>query len=338
MNPIGFAKGVWRVHGPAIMTYGGLALEIVGGVLACRATIKARDYLEEREAEELGLFAGTDDADDLAKGKEVFKERVRTAFEVAKMYALPVALWAGGTVMVVKGHGMLNDKLVMASTAYNALAASYSQYRSRVVEEVGPDREMEISKGIKVTDEVVKVEGEDGEKRQHPVILDEEDQIAILGTLGYDVDELCQSEVQIRWNREMSPNQWSRHKDLNLAFLLGKEEEINEDLAHAPHFMTVWDLAGKLAIPVSNRLPEWQIMAIYITPTELVNVERENEINHFIDLGIWDPCNERFTDLDDRDAGTNECYLTIPVRGLLLPGQFPYAAKMAPGSDRFQVV
>lgn len=334
MNPIRFAKGAWRMHGPAIMTYGGIALEIVGGILACRATIRARDYLEKRDEEELGLFAGTDDADDLSKGKEVFKGRVRTAFELAKMYALPAALWTGGTLMVVKGHGMLNDRLIMASTAYNALAASYSQYRSRVVEEVGEDREMELSKGVKVTDEVVKVEGEDGEKRQHPVILDEEEQIAILGSLGYDIHELCQSEVQIRWNRDMAPNQWSRHKDLNLAFLLGKEEELNEDLAHAPHFMTVWDLAGMLAIPIENRLPEWQIMAMYITPTEMCNVERDNEVNRFVDLGIMDKCNDRFTDLDDHDPDVNECYLTIPVRGLLLPGQFPYTAKMAPGPWR----
>ena len=341
-NPIAFARRTWALHGPSIVTGLGMALELGGTIWACLASIKVHDYLEERDSEELGLFAGTDDADDLKKGKAVVRRRLDDAIEIGKQFIGPVACVGGGMLLIAKGHGMVLDKLGLVASAYAACASSYSTYREGVRQEYGEVVDQMFAHGLKPTGETVSVESDDGAKISVPeatrIITDEDEQIATLAKLGYSADELLKENVEIRWNRETAPTQWSHDKAVNLMFLSGAEAMMNRE-AYRDHMITVWDMADKLGIPAHLREPEWQIMVWYPTPTEMANAERDNEPIKLFEIGIFDPCNDIFLDTGYRDVDTNECWLSLPVRGLLLPGAFPFGeGDYLAGSGRFRAV
>ena len=338
-NPMALMRRTWALHGPAIVTGLGVALNIGGTIWACHSSVKISRYLEDRERDELGLFAGTDDGEDLAKGKAVVKQRIRDGLEIAKRFAGPAAMIGGGIFCIAKGHGMMVDKLTMASAAYTALSASYATYREGVRQEYGEDVDRLFARGLKKTGKMADVELEDGAKvsvpEVAPIEMDEEEQVKTLAKLGYSPDELLKDTVEIRWNRETSPTQWSHDKQVNLMFLSGKEAAMNRKAA-IDGMISVWDMAEMLGIPVRFREPEWQIMVWYPTPQDNTS-ERDGDPIKMFEIGIFDPCNDMFLDTGRRDMDTNECWLSLPVRGLLLPGQFPFGrGKYVPGG-RFQI-
>lgn len=132
---------------PEILLFSGIAEWAVGTFFACKGTLKAKQDLDERKAD-------TD------------KKKLAVAIDICKDY-LPAALCiAAGTTSICASHGIMKNRYTNLVAAYGTLTASFMEYRSRVREEVGAEKEEELYYGTSKEMVSVKVTQKDGKERK----------------------------------------------------------------------------------------------------------------------------------------------------------------------------
>jgi hypothetical protein len=150
---------------PHLLFGAGLVGVVGAGVLACRATLKAQpaiDKLHEdidavQSMRETSVKIGTKYAD-----QEYFRDGVyvvtRNAMVLGKIYG-PSLVVGGLSIAALTGsHLQLTRRNAALTVTLAAVGRAYAEYRSRVREVVGTQRELEIYQGIKE----VEVVTEDG--------------------------------------------------------------------------------------------------------------------------------------------------------------------------------
>lgn len=134
---------------PELLLVGGIACIVGGTVLACRATKKADDILEEgREKvdgfkEELEAANQPDVQLPVADiKKDIIKTKIHTFSKLAVTYAPAAALGSAGVAMIFTSHGIMQKRQGALLASYNALDAMFKTYRARVLaEDDGKDRD-----------------------------------------------------------------------------------------------------------------------------------------------------------------------------------------------------
>lgn len=172
-----------RKHAPEILV--GLGVVSVGGgtVLACKATLEAKEILSEDVTTVVHM--GMDDDGDAVYAElpeeEVRKEQLRKGAKVALSYLPAAGLLVGGTAMLVGAKSIEHRRLTAALGAYSSLQSMFETYRGRVISEHGPAADQRALTGEIVEKLESMEEGEDGKKpkkrKQELVIreLDDED-------------------------------------------------------------------------------------------------------------------------------------------------------------------
>lgn len=128
-----------KKHSPEILIVAGIGCIVVGAVLACKSSMKLEEVLDKNKEE----------IDDVLKNKpndtkaqaEVYTKSV---LKVARLYGPSVCILGSGIGMVVGSHSILSTRNIGLTTAYNTLDKAYSNYRKRVKETVGEEKEKEI--------------------------------------------------------------------------------------------------------------------------------------------------------------------------------------------------
>lgn len=132
-------------YSPEILLVTGLIEGVVGTVLACRATLKSREVLE--------------------KETENKKEKVAKSIDICKVYAVPAALMVVSGTSICAGHGILRNRYTGVLTAYSGLTAAFMEYRGRVREEIGAEKEESIYYGTKKEVISTKIKQKDGKEK-----------------------------------------------------------------------------------------------------------------------------------------------------------------------------
>lgn len=155
-------------HAPEILTIGGAAVTIGGGVLACIATTKLPQIKEPamEQLEQVRDWRANPDK------YESYSEEQATAMTIkvygsfvlglAKLYAPSVILAGLGIGAMIGGNYILRKRNLALAAAYTAIDTSYKQYRARVVEKYGKDADHELRFGKQekqITETVVDSEG-----------------------------------------------------------------------------------------------------------------------------------------------------------------------------------
>lgn len=134
-------------------------LGIAGGtILACKATRKLDDVLDDHDYRVMDAKDEIDDEKELRK--ELAKEYVKTGFDIFKLYAPAVTLEVVSIGCILGSHGIMKKRNV----ALMAIARSFDEYRQRVIDEIGEEREYEIRNGIKKETIDVETTDENGNK------------------------------------------------------------------------------------------------------------------------------------------------------------------------------
>lgn len=119
-------------HSPEILMSIGITGMLSATVMAVKATPKALDLIEDKK-DEL-------DTDELTK-----KEVIQTCW---KCY-IPTIITSGVSIACLVGSNSINTKRnLMLATAYNLSEKTLTEYRNKVVEVIGEDKEKEIRKEI----------------------------------------------------------------------------------------------------------------------------------------------------------------------------------------------
>lgn len=155
-------------HAPEILTGFGIAGVIGGTILIARGATRLEPILDQHEARlneaKFDLARANDELADVdytatEVKREIAKVYARTAAALAKEFGPGITLEILSIVAILAGHGILRRRAVALLGAYKALEQTFTEYRERVVEELGEEKEKEIRYGIKtetVTDEAGK--------------------------------------------------------------------------------------------------------------------------------------------------------------------------------------
>lgn len=153
-----------RKHSPAIMFGVGIVSSVTATVMACKATLHIEEVIAEAEKDRLKM----DEA--IVQFPERYNEghrdrdlrflRVQTSVKIAKLYAPAIGLGVISIGLLTGAHVVLTKRNAGLTAAYVALDRGFREYRERVVNEYGEDKDRELRFGANLK-EIVE-EGEHG--------------------------------------------------------------------------------------------------------------------------------------------------------------------------------
>lgn len=169
--PVGIAKVIGRPmlvaqkHSPSIMFGAGIATAVTATVFACKSTLKLEEVMLKHEenrhtADFLLQQEKPEEYTPKDHAKDIALIRVQLTRDMVKLYALPIGLGLVSVGLLTGAHLTLTKRNAALGAAYAAVDKAYREYRARVREELGEDKDREFAFG-KVTTEIVE-EGEHG--------------------------------------------------------------------------------------------------------------------------------------------------------------------------------
>lgn len=144
-----------KKHSPEILAAVGVVGVVTGAVMACKATTKLSDILDEtkesldkiKEVEQDPKYEDKYSEEDAKKDLAIVY--VQSGVKIVKLY-LP-ALVVGGASLgcLLASNNILRKRNAAISAAYMTVDKSFKEYRKRVVDRFGEEVEKEIRYGIK---------------------------------------------------------------------------------------------------------------------------------------------------------------------------------------------
>jgi len=150
-------KAFFKVSGkvkrfsPEILMVAGVAGVITAGVLACKATLKLETVVEAatEEIKDVKDRRTVNEFDTETEfNKELTKVYVNRAFQIAKLYTPALSVGVVGIGCLLGSYGVLNQRNVASIAAYQSLQSGFEQYRRRVTEDLGEEKDKEYRFGL----------------------------------------------------------------------------------------------------------------------------------------------------------------------------------------------
>lgn len=259
-------------HSPTILFVGGIIGVGATVVTACRATLKVEQLLEDHQktANDIRNIDHVDYNDGERK-HDMAILYFRTTSRLAKLYGPSFILGVTSVGMLAGSHNILNKRMAGVTAAYAALDKGFKDYRARVVDELGEDKDREFRYGV-VEREIETVNSEGKKKTK---------KVKTVGDGG--------GSIYAKFFEESNPN-WSSQPEFNLLFLRAAQKVLNDNLESNGHVFLneVYDHLGLDRTPAGSQVGWFSEKAL-----------KRKGLNGdgYIDFGIWDGANmDRFYD------------------------------------------
>lgn len=212
-------------NSPHILFGVGLVGTVASTVLACRATLKTEPILDEIKSDL-----------EMPKDREITKEYterdrsrdlayiyVKSTTRLVGAYAPALVIGGVSVALLTGSHIQLTRRNATLTVAYAALHKAYMEYRDRVREEVGTEKERDLYFGTCVE----KLEDENGKLKEFKTV---------------DVNKLS---PYARFFDEGSPN-WHKTAEYNRIFIQCQQNYANNILVARGHLFLneVYDMLG----------------------------------------------------------------------------------------------
>lgn len=273
VNKIGFQI---KKHSPEILLGTGIVGTVVSTVLACKATPKATQIIEEHNSNMRAIEICKEhpeyDYDKKKEQKDTIITYVNTGKKLVKLYAPSVVLFGASVASILGGHHIINKRYASMSAAYVALDSSYKGYRKRVAEKLGEAVEKELRYDVQTNKKEVEiVDEETGE------IKKKKENVKEIG------NNASFSSPYARFFDESSPY-WRKDPEANLMFLRGVQDNMNEKLKKNGH-LYLNDVYQALGLQESK--VKCKAGWIY---------DKNSEGDDYIDFGIYDQNGDKLRD------------------------------------------
>ena len=170
------SKAVMKLkkHSPEILVVAGIAGTVVSAVLACKATTKVAEILDEtkctldtiHEGIETGAINGQEYTTEDGK-KDTVAVYAQTGVKLAKLYGPAIILGTLSITSILASNNILRKRNVALGAAYAAIDKSFKEYRGRVIERFGEQVDTELKYGIKAKKfEEIEVDPETGKEKK----------------------------------------------------------------------------------------------------------------------------------------------------------------------------
>lgn len=268
-NKIGL---ILKKNSPKILMGVGIAGSVVSTVLACKATLKVKNILDEKNetVEQIHncVEDETVDYNEEDKKKDLTILYAQTGVKLAKLYLPSIALGALSIASIVSGYKILNKRNVALAAAYTVVDKGFKNYRKNVVERFGEEVDRELRHNIKAKQIEEKYIDKDGNEktRKKKVYEITEDKKPGEGISEY-------AKFFDEWNTD----EHSKDPEYNLMFLRKQQDYANEVLKHQGYLFLneVYDMLG---IP---RTQAGQVVG-------WIYDENNPTGDNYVDFGIYD--------------------------------------------------
>lgn len=142
---------VVQKHSPAILFGVGIVGFAGTVVLACRATLKLDEVLEETTLKTAMANEARDhnpNYSDADHRQDIAYLRIRSGYAIVKLYAPAIALGSLSVAALTGSHHILSKRNAGLTAAYAATEKAFAEYRERVREEIGEEKEKELRHGV----------------------------------------------------------------------------------------------------------------------------------------------------------------------------------------------
>ena len=267
------SKNMVQKHSPEILAGVGVVGVVASTVMACKATMKLNDILEEsketrdkiREVEANPRYEEQYSHEDAKKDLTV--NYTQTAVKIAKLYAPAVILGSASLGCLLASNDILRKRNAALSAAYMTVDKSFKEYRSRVAERFGEEVEKEIRYNIKAMEVENVIANEDGSET---VVMEQ----------AKVMDPNLYSDYA-RFFDAASPC-WQNDPEYNLMFLKAQQQYAN-DLLKAKGRLFLNEVYDMLGI---DRTKAGQVVGWVYNPENPTG-------DNFVDFGIYDMSKER---------------------------------------------
>jgi hypothetical protein len=132
-------------NSPQILFAVGVAGAVGSTVLACRATLRVESVLEEHEKQAIDIKSiGLTERN---QKEELTVLYVRTSMGLVRLYAPAVIVGGFAIGALTKSHNTLRQRNAALSVTLAAVSEAFDQYRRRVVDEYGEEKDRELRFG-----------------------------------------------------------------------------------------------------------------------------------------------------------------------------------------------
>lgn len=143
-----------KKHSPEILMVAGVVGIVTSTVLACKATLKAEDVIDEAKSKLDKIKEAKENFEEEKYSETDYKKDLVTTYVQAgvgfvKLYGPSVTLGVASIGCILGAHNIMRKRNLALIAAYKAVEQSFSDYRRRVVDELGLDKDREFKYGVK---------------------------------------------------------------------------------------------------------------------------------------------------------------------------------------------
>lgn len=255
-----------KKYSPEVLVVVGVVGVVASAVMACKATTKVNDILEEHNDTMEKIHTASEKCDEETYSEEDAQKDttitcVQTAVKFTKLYGPSVALGVASLACILTSHRILCKRNAAMGAAYAGVAKAFKDYRGRVIERFGDDVDKELRYNIKAQEVETVVKHEDGTETVEKKTV--------------KVAEFDGVSEYARFFDECSRN-WDKDAEMNLMFLKRQQDYANE-LFKSRGYLFLNDVYGLLGI---QKTKAGQIVGWWYD-------EKNPTGDNFIDFGIY---------------------------------------------------
>ncbi len=245
---------VAQAHSPGVLFGAGVVGMVGSTVLACRATLKMEEVLDESKNKlDLARTLEHDQYSEKDRSRDISLIQFQTGVKIVKLYSPAIIIGGISIAALTSSHNILNRRNVALTAAYGALEKGFNEYRARVVDKYGEEEDQHLRYGT----ETVEIVDEKGKKKEVTRVASGD------------------PSVYARFFDEGSSS-WNKEPEYNLIFLKCQQNYANDLLRSRGHIFLneVYDMLG---IPRSKA---GQVVGWLLS--------KNGETDNFINFGVFD--------------------------------------------------
>ena len=244
LNKIGLKV---KKHSPEILIGVGVVGTVTSAVLACKATLKLSDILDETKdtIDKINMVKNDEKYSDKYSEEDAKKDLgityIQTGVKIAKLYGPAIALGTASLGCIIASHNILKKRNIAIAAAYAGLDQSFKSYRKTVAERFGAEVDKQIRYGIKAEEVEEKTIDENGEEVTIKKTLNVVNPSEISGYARF-FEKYTKDN---NGNDIINPN-WEENNEYNIMFLKSQERYANDILRARGHLYLneVYDMLG----------------------------------------------------------------------------------------------
>lgn len=258
-----------KKYSPEILMVAGIVGTVTAAVTACKATLKVKDVMSEKEELQNVIHENLENPDvdytEEDSKEDLTKVYAQTGVKLIKLYAPSVVLGGVSIASIVMGQNILKKRNIALAAAYTAIDKGFKKYRANVVERFGERVDKELRYNIKAKEVEKKITDKNGKEKTVKEI-----QYDIEGNPLENISEFA------RFFDEATSTEHHKDAEYNLMFLRRQQDYANEVLKAKGHLF-LNDVYEMLGIPKTKagQVVGW------------IYDEKNPNGDNFVDFGIY---------------------------------------------------